>query len=41
MDGVETILYPRYLSKLLPKEGKTACVAGQVVDISESKSLTL
>lgn len=33
MDG-ETILYPRYLPKILPKEGKTACVAGQIIDIS-------
>lgn len=41
MDGLETVLYPRYLPKYLPKEGKTACVAGQVVDISDSKSLTL
>ena len=41
MDGAETTLYPRYLSSNLPREGNAACVAGQVVDVSENNVLTL
>ena len=41
MDGAETTLYPRYTANCLPREGQAACVAGEVVDISENCILTI
>lgn len=41
MDGAETTLYPRHLADQLPSSGRPVCIVGQVLNISESNSLTL